>query len=1327
MTKFTTNVKILIFTILALTTTMPAVAGEEPLTWGTPGGAPLHSATNVTAYRGDDVSYIIGSAGSNNLEPATLRFSNIAITDEDRDLIRNAVACKLMLSPDGTGNRAFYVWTDLSAERPDVTTSDVESPDFIRTENQTAGAIIGPVTKLNSIEVTIPMHLLYLPPSGGKPEKFANAIYILGALGSTSSNLTEAMTNPPASAVDGLFRHNLLDAINYAALEMTTLPPFATNISLNYGKDASEMGFTWWTPKGESAASVLQLAAATELVDGQMPVNPTTFNGDVPFPIPSSLSAYAFDVNRALATGLLPNTEYAYRVGDGTAANWSRIYRFRTFNPDEGYVAVVVGDPQISSSSLSRMRNTWTHSLASAVTRANALGGASLMVNAGDNTEYSNDVAEIEAYLFPQELRSLPVFTTIGNHDAVDQRTGAGYQQNLGLLSLIYNWPNHDWLDGSPTSTNEQLRGGGNHYFSHGNTLYISLNANVNMDKGLSFHRKTIEEAVASHPDATWKIAVFHHDIFGNGNGHSAGVVASGKQKWGEILSEFGIDFVINGHDHTHSRSLFINGTTVVKDQRPVNFAENMTEKLIFEGNPGAFVAPEGIVYMTLGSPADFPKYSSVFPVQSWIAYSDPAEHDNYAQYSIMTVDGESLTFQSFIIPYNPITRTPSGEPEVMHSSITLRKTANYDDLQQLIAGAELVQQNEIVSSTWDVFQEAITSAKEVDSEAGSEVIHNAYMTIYDSYYGLVPETDKTALNALVTKVTEKLKTAVEGLWEGQYPAGSIAVLRAVFEPAAEINAIKLSTQAEIDEQYGLLSTAYEHFLGLVSSIPVPWIYVHDIPAEGVYTMSLIDWMDDSERLNTHWKHSDFYPRYAAHFTKIDFSGGSLVENYKDLIEPNSGGPRTETPFGPANATAVDGRGTANAYITKTHAGEWIRYELNVAQAGKYQVQLGAINPQSTAMEVRLRDTSYNTLTTFTIPAQHGVSDSWQNSPMIAANKDIYLPQGKTFIELLFMNDGTGATHNGSGKIASYPGGPNVDILTLKRVGNMEVPVWNIPDNVLLLPLMPNDAASNVKRQRGWGTNGTVSEWDTIKFSPISVEKITGATHIVFDVAGTPPGNVDVVLAGGPAGDWNQQTYEMSKIYNATTRTVTIDLTSHKEYEKWISQPSVGARRIIVSHNSDSWDELNVIKAYFLLASHPVTFDLDGGTRTGGGELEQKVVHGRSAVEPTVSRENYTFDGWDKPWTNITEAQTITAQWSPTIGIDDCGLAPANPLRAYMYNENLLQIKGLTVDATLSIYDAIGALVYQSKATSEEMNIPLSVKGVYIIQSGNSTVRVVFH
>lgn len=63
-------------------------------------------------------------------------------------------------------------------------------------------------------------------------------------------------------------------------------------------------------------------------------------------------------------------------------------------------------------------------------------------------------------------------------------------------------------------------------------------------------------------------------------------------------------------------------------------------------------------------------------------------------------------------------------------------------------------------------------------------------------------------------------------------------------------------------------------------------------------------------------------------------------------------------------------------------------------------------------------------------------------------------------------------------------------------------------------------------------------------------------------------------------------------------------------------------------------------------STHTVTFILNGGTRTGGGELTQTVPSNGSATAPTTTRSSYTFNGWDKAFTNVTSNLTVTATWS---------------------------------------------------------------------------------
>lgn len=66
--------------------------------------------------------------------------------------------------------------------------------------------------------------------------------------------------------------------------------------------------------------------------------------------------------------------------------------------------------------------------------------------------------------------------------------------------------------------------------------------------------------------------------------------------------------------------------------------------------------------------------------------------------------------------------------------------------------------------------------------------------------------------------------------------------------------------------------------------------------------------------------------------------------------------------------------------------------------------------------------------------------------------------------------------------------------------------------------------------------------------------------------------------------------------------------------------------------------------------TYAVTFDLAGGTRTGGGELTQTIAQGSAATAPTVTRSGYTFNGWDKSFSNITGAMTVTALWTYNSG-----------------------------------------------------------------------------
>jgi len=77
-----------------------------------------------------------------------------------------------------------------------------------------------------------------------------------------------------------------------------------------------------------------------------------------------------------------------------------------------------------------------------------------------------------------------------------------------------------------------------------------------------------------------------------------------------------------------------------------------------------------------------------------------------------------------------------------------------------------------------------------------------------------------------------------------------------------------------------------------------------------------------------------------------------------------------------------------------------------------------------------------------------------------------------------------------------------------------------------------------------------------------------------------------------------------------------------------------------------------------------------------------------------------------------------------SLGIKDPDLQ-ASSLKAYVTNGNL-HVSGLTAGKVWRVYSVNGALIYQNIATDDTAETNLSVRGIYIIQSENKTVKVVY-
>jgi uncharacterized GH25 family protein len=65
------------------------------------------------------------------------------------------------------------------------------------------------------------------------------------------------------------------------------------------------------------------------------------------------------------------------------------------------------------------------------------------------------------------------------------------------------------------------------------------------------------------------------------------------------------------------------------------------------------------------------------------------------------------------------------------------------------------------------------------------------------------------------------------------------------------------------------------------------------------------------------------------------------------------------------------------------------------------------------------------------------------------------------------------------------------------------------------------------------------------------------------------------------------------------------------------------------------------------------------------------------------------------------------------------------PLKAWTQNGRL-HVSGLTVGKPWSVYSVSGQIIYHNIAVEDEADVPLTVRGVYIVKSGVQTIKALY-
>jgi hypothetical protein len=322
------------------------------------------------------------------------------------------------------------------------------------------------------------------------------------------------------------------------------------------GDPARSQAVTWRTASVAQTAKVqyARLSAAPSF-DGTAVTVPATITQD---DLGEGKAAGHYGANM---TGLEPATSYCYRVGDGS--NWSEWNIFRTASVSaEPFRFLYVGDAQNS------IKSMWSRTIRAAYA---AVPDARFIAHAGDLLaegyqdklwgEWSDAMGFISA--------TVPSIPVPGNHDLHRPPTAANPKQVLSVSPL---WRSHFLLPANGPEIPETPSQ--SYSVDYQGVRLIALDVNVFADEAFDPAAKQrvaetelrwLEGVLKNNPNH-WTIVIQHQGIYAISKGREYKEM---REALAPLYERYGVDLVLQGHDHTYARTHKVAQDKVVEPSAP--------------------------------------------------------------------------------------------------------------------------------------------------------------------------------------------------------------------------------------------------------------------------------------------------------------------------------------------------------------------------------------------------------------------------------------------------------------------------------------------------------------------------------------------------------------------------------------------------------------------------------------------------------------------------------------------------------------------------------------------------------------------------------------
>jgi len=259
---------------------------------------------------------------------------------------------------------------------------------------------------------------------------------------------------------------------------------------------------------------------------------------------------------------LSPNTVYAYRVGDGMV--WSEWNQFRTAEAgDAPFQFIYLGDPQNAIHSICSRVFRMAYQKAPAA-RFWLLTGD--LVNNGESDGEWGELFDAFGWI----ARVTPIVPLPGNHEYIKMKTNDETIHNLTKL-----WrPQFSLPTNGPQGLDETV-----YYIDCLNTRLIMLNGNEQLETQADWLKKVL----TGNPNR-WTIVSIHQPLYSSAKNRDNVHL---QKLFLPIFDNYGVDLVLQGHDHCYSRTYKLRtGKVVAEKSRGTVYVVSVSGPKIYTLNP---------------------------------------------------------------------------------------------------------------------------------------------------------------------------------------------------------------------------------------------------------------------------------------------------------------------------------------------------------------------------------------------------------------------------------------------------------------------------------------------------------------------------------------------------------------------------------------------------------------------------------------------------------------------------------------------------------------------------------------------------------------------